>query len=264
MSKRNSMLDRLQSRLAEQIGHRGDLYIADHKTINAEAAKMLLGYENDIGNITSDDVARFIYSSFGGKLVPVMGTARVHNEGAISLFVRKAGERRAYREIESMTKIGSTRAICKLGEVWDVREGTDGEKYLSRLVKDDIEELLRERRARMQIKSAHVRFDTLRTAGIVELWAGDRVRVYQDSMLHKGEVVSVKPDTVAIRAESGILLEIPREAVMDVIDRGEAYEAHMKEYSQSYFERAFGDREYARRLTQDGFETTDQFKGPHG
>ena len=37
---RNSLYRRLQQRMASTVGHRGDLYLADYRVVNAGAAKI--------------------------------------------------------------------------------------------------------------------------------------------------------------------------------------------------------------------------------
>jgi len=249
----NSLFSKLRSRMASQIGHRGDMHLSDYKISTANTAKILLAYDGDLGNITGDDIRSWVNKSFGGKLTPLMSTARVHQEdGAVSLFVEKYAQKRPLgdAEEEGMIRVASNRMIDKFAEVWEVREADSGERYLARLVKDDIEELLKERRARMLVKERSASFASLRTAGVVHLYSGDRVRYYDGRRVGKGEVMSVMPQAVKIKADTGMMVDVDSEAVLDILARSPQHQEMKREREREYYERAFGDAEYANKLTK--------------
>lgn len=247
------MLARMRDKMTSKVGNRADLYLADYRSINQITAQTLLGYDSRFGSPTGNDISEFMVRNFDGRIIPQMPTARVHKDiEAVSVIAEIYRPTRRLTDSQSMTVIASTLYVdSDMGETWEVMgNGTD--KFLARVMKDDIGSIMAERRNRMTSKfTGKVCLANALSAGVNQVEDGALVRFYWNGRVLQGEVSQVQEHGVRINAEDGGSFTVPREAVTEVLRWSDKTEADLKESLSQYFSDAFGFEDYGQQLARD-------------
>jgi len=246
--------EKLQARLAEKLnnrlGYRGDLHIADYQTISANIAKVLLAFSTNLGNPTGDDLRSFFLKNFDGKLAPRMETAKVHSsEGAISVVAEKHVLKRQIEDKDQMVQIvANTRYLdSQMNETWEVKSGSDGQKFLVRVAADNVGDMLAERRKRMQVQARNMSIASIMSAGHNLIEVGAIVKVMIDNQVVSGaEVTQVLAEEYKIKTATGAF-SIPKEAILEVQQVSAKSDAKTDKNVEEYFATVFG-KDYAERL----------------
>jgi hypothetical protein len=255
----SKLLDRLKGKMNERVGHRGDLYLADWQQISKTAANVLIGYVRELGKPSSDDLHKFIIKNFDAKLVPQMRSARVYdNQGAITMVMEIYRPTRKESDTGAMIRLADTMFQDDMGTVWEAKSHDDGTRYLARIQSDNIDELLAERKNRMQIKSAGVTFSRLRTAGRTSLNVGDRIKLYYEGRIKEGVVKALQGEMVTCECPDLGQLDINKDAVIEVTQKSPAAEAKEDEYLKQYYTKAYGFPDYAEQLVKGETKTEDE------
>lgn len=247
---RDRMLRKLNGKMTQAVGHRGDLHIADFKRVDQDAGHLLLGYEGSIGPVGSNDVMAFVSRTFDGQLRPVMETAKQYKaEGCVSVMVRRTVPTRKVVDRQQMMAISNTHFLdSQLGDTWEVKGQPDGTKYLARVSTDDISAIVKERRRRMTVQASAVSFGNTLSAGVPNINKGDEVRFYESGHLLEGKISRVGDTEVVISSATGTHTVAP-EAVVEILQASPQTEQKVKGYLQEYFADAYGFEEYSKELT---------------
>jgi hypothetical protein len=127
--------------------------------------------------------------------------------------------------------------------IWQVYD--DGtQKFLIRRADKGIEEVVG---SPERISRKQARFDEIKTAAAM-LTIGDTVRFWDGTLPVIGKVTSLSTDDVGISV-NGKSHKVPREAVFNIVERSEGQLSSEKGTLRDYYARAFGNQEFADRLT---------------
>jgi len=111
---------------------------------------------------------------------------------------------------------------------------------------ENIAEIVQARMERASRK--HATFTQVRQAAPM-LATGDTVRFYDGTMPMVGKVSSISGDKVSISA-GGKSYAVTKESVFNVVERASAAVSDDQSNLEDYFARAFGNSEYASKLTR--------------
>lgn len=249
---RDRMLAAFDQKMAKQVGHRGDLHIADFCSIDPDSGHLLIGYASSIGPASSKDVVAFIAKTFSGHVHPLMETAKQHREmGAVALVVARTIPKRKIQDRKDMLAISNTHFLDQqLGDTWEVKSQADGTKYLARIATDNLQDIIAERRRRMTVHASTVTFGNALSAGVPNLNSGDQVRFYDGGQLMKGKVTDVGHE-VTITAEAGGTYNVSPEAVVEILQVSPDTTRDIKGYLGEYFADAYGFEDFAGKLTDE-------------
>jgi hypothetical protein len=224
------------------------MYVADAKIINADTAKLVIAYDKSIASkIDSQQVINFVRQEFDNKIVPSMQTAKLHHkEGAVSVLATLYRPTRPVADIETaelLEVVADTQFLdTKLGETWEVRE-EEGQKYLIRSTRDNIEDIIKERRRRMSIQARTVVATDL-SAGIPNLNVKDVVKYYDGGKIMKGTITAMTGDTVTVDGK-----KIDKHAVFEICQTSATTTKNKIDEMQDYFGKAYGDPNYTKPMT---------------
>lgn len=248
---------RIQAKLAERLnsklGYRGDLYLADYQTINANVAKVILGFSSHLGNPSGDDVRSFFIKQFEGRVMPKMDTAKIHSaEGAVSVVAENHRVTRKFDDIKTLIPIvANVRYMDNvMNETWEVKKGADGQKYLARICADNISEILKERRNRMQVQSTNLSIASILSSGHNMLEVGAIIKAMVDNQVVTAEVTQMNAGDIRIKADSGAY-NITKEAVLEVLQASPKSAENDNHKLDAYFNRMFGNKDYADKLVSE-------------
>lgn len=237
-------LDRLYSKLEEkmsnQLGYRGDLYTADAKSINKNTSKILIGFNSQLGHPTLADLSKYIVKNFDGRISPKLETARVYPESCgVSVIVSKVRPTRAYSDRKQMIAVASTLFLDEqLGDKWEVEQNGD-KVHLARVDEEDISEIISQRMKRMQIKSSHLSFASVSEEKcFASVQAGDTVKFFKDNTVQEGVVLSVGATKSTIKAgDKNVVVDTP--AIFEVVKVNSALDQSKIRTLREYYEKAY-------------------------
>jgi hypothetical protein len=151
-----------------------------------------------------------------------------------------------------MLTVGNARYMDEDKTIWEVLS-RDGQRYLARAEKDDLDEILRLRQSKERTATIHhrVRLSDIVTAGIHDLEPGDHVRFSYDGVLQQGEVTKSGTETVTIKA-NGQSLTVDVMSVVDVVEKSPKAKAEQDRFLRDFFEKAYGSKEFADKLVDVG------------
>jgi len=238
MSIKDRLYSRLEEKMGEKLGYRGDLYMADHATINKNTAKLLLGYNTTLGQPVISDISKFIVNNFEGRVSPRLETARIHTkEGAISLVISKVRPTRPIEDKSKMVAIAATLFLDqKLGDKWEVAKNGD-KIYLARIDSDNIGDIVAQRMQAMHIKASTLTFAEL-GSGVANVSQGDTVRYFKNNTPFEGKVISVGPEKVTIKT-NGTASAVDPAAIYEVVKVGPAGKKGASEILREYYSKAY-------------------------
>jgi len=237
-SKINSMFTRLETKMGQQLGYRGDLFIADHKSINKNTSKLLLGYNTDLGQPKFTDIAKFVVKTFEGRIVPNLETARIYTQdGAIAVIACKVRPCRPLEDKEKMVCIAATIYLDQdLGDKWELEKDGDSLK-LARVDDEQISDIVAQRMSRMQIQASTITFNNLKGAMCtVSPQPGDKVQYYKDNNIKEGVIISAGPVKCTIKAADGTTNVVNKTSVFDIMNSGKSKTEHLKVLREYYNE----------------------------
>ncbi len=246
-----------RNRVASMGGERIDLHEADVNVLDRNTARLLVGFNRDLGAPRTPDVDHFIRASFGGKVVPILESIRVHDaEGALHLLVTldrpimaaaEAGKR-GLRQVNPMLFRSASS-----GEAWTLFDSPEGPQII-READDDIGEIMAERAERRLEAGAGplLLFAHLRTASRTNPMPGDEVEFYHQGQILDGTISSVGGDrTMTIKAFDGGSYTVPHEALGRVKKLGPQSLSDIQSRTQKYFSQVFpADPTMSRDISQ--------------
>lgn len=251
MSISDRILDKLGQRTAD-IGYRTDISIADTRAHSDSSASMLLTYNKNIGEVTSEHIAKYFVNRFEGKLVPVIATAKVYPKlGAVSVMAELISKKRPFEDSEKMMAVGSAMFIdTVLDETYEVKSTPNGTKFLAKVCADNIHSIVAERNKRMAITaSRYISFDDIdAVTGMAVLDDGDKIKFYYMGKVQKGEIVAVSGDKVTIKSDTGETIKTEKSAVIDIISKSQKALSEDKAAELEFYTKMYGDSDFAKQL----------------
>jgi len=245
---------RLTARVAGTRSGRFDLKLTDYEVSSPIEARIMVAYSKEMGFPKRAEIDEWATSSFNGNVRLVLETLRNYPElNVVTAFV---GKNRTYRPLtasKGMMVVGKAKFLDSDKTVWEVTTTRDGERFLARAEKDDLEEILKLRMTKERTATVHhrLRLADLVTAGIHNLDPGDRVRFSYEGILQQGGVSTVGKDNVTIKA-NGQSLTVDRLAVVDVYEKSQKSKAEQDAYLKKIFTEMYGDEAFANALVDVG------------
>lgn len=256
MSIQSAIAKRLDSKIQEQVGHRVDLSVSDFIKMSPTSAKFMLEFDN-AKRPSSDEISDFFIRQYSGKVVPDLTTAKVVNSDNVIIVVASmVSYNRPFSDSSKMKQViaGYSYFDEKLQESWDVKD-INGTKVLSRKLKEDIGSIVEARRKVMMNKSTKKTFASVKaTATAIReaslLDAGDLVAAYYNGRQYDNcEVTKVHASNVELKYGDKIF-KVDRSAVIEVTAKSDAIASRDDEKLVEYFAKAYGDKEYAKKLVK--------------
>lgn len=254
---RNDIATRFGKKMSERVAAtrsgRFDLKLYDYKVTTPYEARILVAYSNNLGTPKRSEIDEWATTSFNGNAVVDLKTLRNYpDHNVITAFVRKVRRMRPLSDHTKMITTGNARYMDDDKTIWEVMT-RDGQRYLARAEKDDLEEILRIRQTQERTASIHhrIRLRDLVTAGIHDLEPGDHVRFSYDGILQQGEVSKVGKENVTIKA-NGKSLTVDTMSVVDVVEKSPKAKAEQDKFLREFFEKAYGDKAFADELVDVG------------
>lgn len=244
----NRMLDRLSQKMETEVGHRGDMFVADYRPINKKAGILLIGYSSGLPHVTTEDLKKYVIREFDGKLIPDLSTAKLHKESAAaSLVVKQHQLTKKLSAKEDMLPVASTMFLdTEMNDTWEVKD-KDGTKFLARMEKEDLDGIVQARRDRMQIKSSPVCLASVSRGEILSVREGDVIAYYRDDRKSEGTVMGVYKDGVKVKTGSRIHA-INIDEILEVRQVSPSEKGKLNKQMKEYYSTIYGD-EYAKLLT---------------
>jgi preprotein translocase subunit YajC len=250
----SALQQRLANRTANARSGRWDLRLADFELMSGREARVMVAYEGSMGCPKRSQMDEWVHASFNGNMRVVLETLRNYPDSEVVTAVVTRNQRlRPFEDSKGMLQTAATQFIDGEKVIWEVLSNRDGERYLSRATKDDLEQILAERQSRERTASVHhrLRLAELHTAGIHNLEPGDKVRFSYEGIMQQGEVSKVGKDNVTIKT-SGKPVTVDVLAVVDVYEKSPKAQAQQDKELKEFFERAYGSKEFANKLVETG------------
>lgn len=226
---------------------RGDLFISDSHVIDPIKCRILVAYNQQVGDPTMKQIEDFIEYTFNGRVHAQTASARLHKaESAISFICTLHSSTRPLTDSSTLRRIaGDTFSDDNTGNIWRVVD--DGEqKYLMRQTTDNIADIVEARKVHRSRHEAS--FGNIKTAAPIPV-VGDQVKFMSpDNVLLFGEVTKLSDDSAVVKA-NGQSIKIDRQAIVQITDRGKAEVTDQKNKLQDYWAKALGSQEFAEELT---------------
>ena len=235
----SKIFDRYRDKLSK-IDSRTDIYLSDWKRLNKISAHVLFGYDKSCGLLKADELIKYALSSFNGKLELDEKTIKIYPEGCVSVIAKIKAMTKPIGEAKSMKcTVAETMYLDeKLKDIWEVQSNEEG-KYLARIEKDDIANILAERKKRMFTTTASLNFEEV-TAGTFAAEVGDKIEFYFDDKVHKGEVKNIDENGLKVKCETGKDYCIDKEAVLKIVDVAPKTKENIKKELETYYSKMFG------------------------
>jgi hypothetical protein len=246
----NKLLANLQSKISNSMGYRPDLSLVDTRKINKTTAHFMIEYSNNPPNST--EVMAFFNKYFDAKISPFISTAKVYqHHKVITVVAQMFVPSRDFNDF----KRGSFKPVIanalyldvELREPWEVQT-RDGKKVLVKQNHEDISAIVEARKMVMLNQSSqHKTFANVANIHrfIKFMKKGDVVKFFDvdTDRLVEGEVSAVNGPQLIVKAD-GKSYNIQDSCVLEVVH------AAKQELSDEmkYFEQAYGDKEYAKKL----------------
>ena len=134
--------ERMNKRVASTRSGRFDLRLSDYDVMDERDATILVTYDKGLGVPKRSQLDEWVTASFNGQMILDLKSTRVHPEvNAIVAIVHKNEIKRPVEHTASMIVVSDSRYMDDTQAIWEVRKGENGERYLVRIAKDDIEDL---------------------------------------------------------------------------------------------------------------------------
>jgi hypothetical protein len=250
MSVSDRILDKLIKKNAG-IGFRTDIAVADLRPLNNSTAAVLLSYNRNVAEISSEQIGQYFINNFSGRIAPVMATAKnFPKQSAISIIAELVDKKRPYEDKEKMMAVGSAMFIdTVLNETYEVKSTPTGTKFLAKVCADNIHNIVAERNKRMAITASNnVSFESINTVtGFAILDDGDKIKFYHMGEIKKGEIIAVG-DKITIKSDTGETIKTEKSAVIDVISKSQKALNEGKTAELEFYTKMYGDENFAKQL----------------
>jgi len=229
---------------------RFDLVLWNHEVSGPHSASALFGFNPNLGIPKKADIDQWIITKTNAQMRIVPESVRLHPEKALMVAeVIKIPQKRPLEHKASMIGVTAGTFMDEKEALWEVRKSQDGNEYLARIEREDIDALLSA--CEKQTKSASVanrpKLAHLREAGIVDVSIGDHVVFLKEGKTYHGKVTAINGDKVKI-ALSDKEEEAMKADILDVKETTEEFKKSQRETLIDFFTRAYGDKAFATEL----------------
>lgn len=256
MSIQKALAKRLDSKIQEQVGHRVDLSVSDFYKMSPTSARFMLEFNSDKKPV-SEEITDFFIRQYNGKVVPDLATAKlIPSESVIVVVASMVNYNRPITDSSKMKQViaGYSYFDEKLQESWDVKE-VNGQKVLSRKMKEDIGSIVEARRKVMMNKTTKKTFASLKATAsnireVALVDVGDLVIAYCNGRQFENcEVTKVGASNIELKYGDKAL-KVDKSAVLEVTAKSETVAAQDDQKLIDYFTKAYGSEEYAKKLVK--------------
>lgn len=265
-----NILERVSDRLASSYGHRTDLRIAEARksSPNDNRVDVLVRFARSMGIPSVADVSKYVSSRFEGKLIigematfPAVGRG---DNGAVSVQATFPVETQDYElavadpaSWKPVSAHGDRFMEVRTAKVWNVKRDHSGNPVMFRAEEEDLDRLLaavRTDRTAAAGSLAGVTFAALAIEAGANLYdLGDTVEYHCRGTRCVGIVTAVDRARVEplyhVLGEDGSNDLVPAKHMLAVRSKGEASKDQDRTDLVPFFERTFGSREFARKMT---------------
>jgi hypothetical protein len=231
------------------LGFRGDMYFADAIPLNRAEAKVMIGYDRNLGRPNLEQIGSFVTAKFNGDVDPKLASVMYHERGlqhAVTLATAMVSKRLPVEKAEEMTALSSTMFLdTQLQESWMIK-ADNGSEYLECVREEDISSVLKAARGKHVI-TASCNFSNIAT-GSVEYNTGDTVEFIADGILRAG-VVKSKTDRKATVSSDDQSFCVDEQAVIKVLELSPKSAEAQRRVQYDFYKKVYGDK-YARDLVK--------------
>jgi len=233
-----------------QLG-RQDLAIVDFQGIDdgKRVGRVLLTYAHNMETPCARDVQTFFLENFGNSVQANLATLRVHpDDFALSVVANVLVQVRPITDATDLTRVNPLVYLdANTHEVWDVVSDDLNRKHLIRRSDENLSEVIEARKVR-QMRSAPKLAEL--KEGAVACQVGDHITFYDNGVIAHGEVTQCQGHTVTVKTVSGVTT-VDRLAVFQVTQKSPEAMSNEKDVLRQYFEKAYGDPDFAAKLTNE-------------
>lgn len=251
----NAKFNKRMANVAKETGKtRFDLCLWDHQIASSRTARVLVGFNPELGIPKRADIDRFVVANFNGQVRTMLETVELHpQDNVITATVFKIPqvlpEDHATKNM-GMIKIGSSQWQDENDAIWELRE-KDGARFLARLEAENLDELLKSKEKETRTASYHKRprLANLQTVGVTTIDVGDKVAFTHQGSVLEGEIISIIGEHVKVAA-NGKDIDISKPAIMNVVEAADKDKKMSDAELIDFFTRAYGDRGFATKLVK--------------
>lgn len=247
---------RLQTRLAEKSSNPGgtvdrfDLKLWQHRISGPHDARVLIGFSPSLGIPTKTDLDDWIIKQSSVQMRLVPESVRIHHsQNLITATVIKIPQVRPMEHAASMLAVSANTLMDEKEALWEVRKTEDGNSFLARVEREDIDAILsaREKETRTASVANRPTFEALTDAGILDPEVGDHVSFMYKGAVYRGKVTDRHNDKVKV-ALSDKEVEVMTPDILDVKETTEEFKNEHKQRLINIFTQMYGDRGFATQL----------------
>ena len=249
----NAKFNQRMAKITKKTGKtRFDLCLWHHKLADKRTARVLIGFNSELGIPKRMDIDRFFTASFDGQVRTMLETIELHPEDNLitaSVFKIPQVVPEEYTR-QGMVKVGVSQWQDENNAIWELRE-KDGARFLARIEDENLDELLKSKEKETRTASYHKRprLDNLSSIGYSAVDVGDKVAFTHHGSVMEGRILSVDGDRIKIEA-NGITIDTLRPSVMNVVEAAEGDKKMSEQQLIDFFTRAYGDRGFATELVK--------------
>ena len=247
---------RLSQKLAQTTPFRSDFVIADFKALGADrkVAKVLVHYDAVTFGVPSKeavaDTLTYLYKNAENcpRLLPDIGSVKWYpKQQALSCVVRVPTVRRPFDDVKRcrLTPIvaGTTFLGENMSDTWSVAKAEDGNIFIEKIEKDDIEDILRGRSKAKAFRS-QARCTTLAAVEAAysenKFSTGDKVKCTYNGRLVEAEIFGLSEMGAQIGLKDGTQATITIANILGLVSAGNDSTSWNKQALKDYYREAYG------------------------
>jgi len=233
---------------------RSDFCLADFKVIGHERAICSMLYDIQVGNPKKQEIVGWFEKNIPEVTANVDSAKLYKKKGAFTVFV---GMKTETMPVTAAAENGLTEIVAGLrfinqdmGEAWNVDKDMNGVPVLTKVVDEDMDLILQERKKRMATAKTILTTASVDqvVGNLTDVHPGDEVQVFYNDKQVKGKVTKVDPvlKTVQVDAE-GENIMVSSYAVTKIYSQ-KAVENANQSKQENYYKTLFGP-DYGEKLT---------------
>lgn len=248
----NAKFNQRMAKVAQKTGStRFDLCLWDHQLADKRTARVLIGFNPELGIPKRMDVDKFIMASFNGQIRTMLETIELHPENnVITASVFKIPQVIPEEYATNMVKVGVSQWQDENNAIWELREKGDA-RFLARIEAENLDELLKDKEKSTRTASYHKRprLASLSTVGETSVGVGDKVAFTHHGSVMEGQVLAINGNQIKIDA-NGVTLDTLRPSIMNIVEAAEGDKKMSDQELIDFFTKAYGDRGFATKLVK--------------
>lgn len=230
--------------------HRPDLFLADHQKVTTASQRILVGWASNLELPSTEAIENWVLGTFNGTVRMEHKSMRWYpKQACFSVICAWLTPTRRLEDAKKMAKVAPGRYLdAETKNVWEVVKGDDDATFLSRVTDEDLDDLLKERKAVARKTITQKRaatFATLDSDGMIQLDPGDEVRFYYKGAMKIGRIQRFDGDK-AIIASGKQTFRIAAPAVTEVVTKDPKTVGDYKAKAKAYWNKIF-PKEYVNK-----------------